>query len=99
MGMNFIGTAGSVLQSWLIVPLQYQSDLFNSDPFDDATVGLAKIMESVGLLLEVVIILVGAVVLVRLVLTMMSGDKDSAKKLLWWVAGLAGGLAILETLF
>lgn len=96
MKTHLIGTAGSVLQGWLVVPCQV--DLFGGDPFDEATVGLATIYEKVGELLEVIILLLSVGILVRIVISLMSGDKDSAKKLLWWVAGLAGGLAILEIL-
>ena len=39
------------------------------------------------------------IILVRIVLKMMSGDKDSARHLLWWVIGLAFGFAMLEVLY
>lgn len=82
----------------LAVPLAV-SGWMDGDPFDEARSGVYRIYRTVKGLLEVVIVMAALIILVRIVLKMMSGDKDSARHLLWWVIGLAFGFAMLEVLY
>lgn len=80
------------------VMLPLQTDFISDDPFGEARDGIAGIYGSLKGLLEVVLVLAAMFIIVRIVLKLMSGDRDSAKHLLWWVVGLAFGFVMLEVL-
>lgn len=88
----------SALVVWnglVVLPLSFLDD---SDPFGEATEGVMGLYGSIKTLLEVVLILAAMLILARIVLKLMGGDKDSARTLLYWLIGLALGFALLETL-
>lgn len=80
-------------QSWL-----NEAGTIGFDPFEEATSGVLDIFEHLAGLLKMIIGIAALLILARLVVMLMSGDKDSAKKLLWWIVGLAAGFALLEVL-
>lgn len=87
---------GHILASLLIL----QASLFDdTDPFAGARDGISSLYLALKHLLEVVIIIAALVIVARIIIKVMSGDKEAAKNLLWWVIGLAGGLALLEALY
>lgn len=71
---------------------------FHDDPFGGLREGVFGLYVPVRVLLEVVLGLAAMLILARIVLKLMNGDRDSAKTLLWWLAGLAFGLVMLEVL-
>ena len=80
---------------WLTVPVL--SAIFeDTDPFGDMRRGLLGMLGGIKGLLEMVMVFAGLVILVRIVFKLMSGDRDSAKTLLYWVIGLVFGLVFLE---
>lgn len=68
------------------------------DPWAEATNGMLGIVSDLKKLIRVVIGLGGIVILGVIVVRIMSGDKESARKLAWWLLGLAFGFIMLSIL-
>lgn len=69
-----------------------------SGDWADATKGVMSIYETLSKLLKIIIGIGALIVLAEIILKLMSGDKESAHKLLWWLVGLAIGFVFLEML-
>lgn len=83
--------AGSIdCSAMIFLPLE--------DPWSEATTGVLGIVEDIKKLIRIVIGLGGIVVLGIIVIRIMSGDKESARKLAWWLLGLAFGFFMLSIL-
>lgn len=68
------------------------------NPFADAKQGILGFFKPVVSLVETGMVLAAGFVLVAVVVKLMSGDRESAKKLAWWVVGLTVGFVLLAVL-
>jgi len=66
--------------------------------WSEATEGVLSLYSGMAKLLRAVILIGALVVLADIIIKLMSGDKDSARRLLWWLFGLVIGFVMLELL-
>lgn len=66
--------------------------------FEAAASGVRSLYTSMGSLLTTVMAVASVVVLVIVVVRMMEGDRDSVKRLFWWLIALAAGIALMSGL-
>lgn len=66
--------------------------------WSEATEGVLSLYSGMAKLLRAVILIGALVVLADIIIKLMSGDKDSARRLLWWLFGLVIGFVLLELL-
>ena len=66
--------------------------------WSEATEGIRSLYSGMANLLKAAILIGAAVVLGDIIIKLMSGDKDSARKLLWWLVGFAFGFIMIEIL-
>lgn len=67
-------------------------------PWYEATEGVLSVYSGMKKLIKGIILIGALVVLGDIIIKLVSGDKESARKLLWWLVGLAFGLIMLEVL-
>lgn len=70
-----------------------------ADPFADLRGGVYGLYDNLKGLLEVIMLFAALIIFIRLVMTLSSGDKDAAKKLLVWLLGLAFGFIMMEVIY
>lgn len=65
---------------------------------EGATGVVTGMTEVIGSIVTTAVLLAGLVVLVEIIIKIMSGDREAAKKLLFWLIGIAGGISVLRAL-
>lgn len=64
----------------------------------EATEGVMSVYAGMAKLMKGIILIGGIVVLGDIIIKVMAGEREAARKLLWWLIGLAFGFIMIEVL-
>lgn len=66
--------------------------------FSGLTSGVRSLYSDLASLVQVIIGIAALIILIRVVISMLNGEKESAQKLAWWLVALIVGLVLLQVL-
>lgn len=80
---------------WLIgIPARAQEDPISSAILDQTTSGLQSIVPRVMNVLKVITLVGGGISLFMIIMNIIGGERDAAKKAGWWLVGMVIGFIV-----
>lgn len=84
----------TVMAGLTTVPAMAQDDPISSAILDQTTTGLQNIVPRVMAVLKVITLVGGGIALFMIIMNIIGGERDAAKKAGWWLVGMVLGFIV-----